>query len=111
VKGGAALEQLANGETLLFDTTGTITAGNPRVADILTAIGMTADDVLRNAASLDQVAPRPRRRRRARRTRPRSRPDAARTIRQLRRDGIHRIVMVTGDRRRRPDRGRCHQRR
>src|SRR6185312_12668707 len=29
----------------------------------------------------------------------RVRPDAARTIRRLRRDGIHRIVMVTGDRR------------
>ena len=57
VKGGAALEQLASGEILLFDKTGTITAGNPRVADILTATDMTADDVLRYAASLDQVSP------------------------------------------------------
>ena len=29
VKGGAALEQLARGEILLFDKTGTITAGRP----------------------------------------------------------------------------------
>ena len=57
VKGGAALEQLARGEILLFDKTGTITAGKPRVADILTATDMTADDVLRYAASLDQVSP------------------------------------------------------
>ena len=30
VKGGAALEHLASGEILLFDKTGTITAGQPR---------------------------------------------------------------------------------
>jgi cation transport ATPase len=57
VKGGAPLEQLAAGEILLFDKTGTITTGHPRVADILTASDMAADDVLRYAASLDQVSP------------------------------------------------------
>jgi heavy metal translocating P-type ATPase len=174
VKGGSALEQLAAGEVLLFDKTGTITTGHPRVADILTAAEMSADDVLRYAASLDQVSPhvlaaavvRAARARNltlslpddveevpghgvrglvegrrvavgkaswthagsrsswARSVRRRAeldgaltifvdvdgapvgalllddpiRPDAARTIRQLRRDGIRRIVMVTGDR-------------
>ena len=57
IKGGAALEQLAAGEILLFDKTGTITAGRPRVADIVTTDAMRADDVLRFAASLDQVSP------------------------------------------------------
>jgi heavy metal translocating P-type ATPase len=174
VKGGGPLEQLASGEILLFDKTGTITTGHPRVAEILTATDMSADDVLRLAASLDQVSPhvlaaavvRAARARNltlslpedveevpghgmrglvqghsvavgkaswtragsrsswARSVRRRAefdgaltmfvdvdgvpagavllddpiRPDAARTVRQLRRDGIRRIVMVTGDR-------------
>jgi heavy metal translocating P-type ATPase len=174
VKGGGALEQLAGGEILLFDKTGTVTSGHPRLGDILTATDMPADEVLRYAASLDQVSPHvlasavvraarardltlslPRdveevpghgvrgvvegravavgkaswtnagsRSSWARSVRRRAeldgaltifvdvdgvpvgalllddpiRPDAARTIRQLRRDGIRRIVMVTGDR-------------
>jgi heavy metal translocating P-type ATPase len=174
VKGGAALEQLARGEILLFDKTGTITAGRPTLAEVVTADTMSADDVLRFAASLDQVSPhvlaaavvRAARERGlalilpseveevpgqgvrglvdghdvavgkaawasavadagwARSVRRRAdldgaltvfvrfdglavgalvlddpiRPDASRTIRQLRRDGIRRIVMVTGDR-------------
>jgi heavy metal translocating P-type ATPase len=174
VKGGGALERLAAGDILLFDKTGTITTGRPRVADVLTAGDMSAAEVLRCAASLDQVSPhvlaaavvhaahardlalslpvgveevpghgvrgfvegRPvavgkaswtqagSRSAWARSVRRRAeldgaltifvdvdgapvgalllddpiRPDAARTIRQLRRDGIRRIVMVTGDR-------------
>ena len=35
VKGGAALEQLARGEILMFDKTGTITAGRPTVTDVV----------------------------------------------------------------------------
>jgi heavy metal translocating P-type ATPase len=174
VKGGGALEQLAVGEILLFDKTGTITTGKPRVADIITTAEMTGDDVLRYAASLDQVSPHVLAAAVVRAARTRDielslpddveevpghgirgvvgghrvavgkaswthagsgatwakgvrrraaldgaltifvdvdgtpagalllddpvRPDAARTIRQLRRDGIRRIVMVTGDR-------------
>jgi heavy metal translocating P-type ATPase len=173
VKGGGALEQLGRGEILLFDKTGTITAGQPQVAEIVATGTMPADDVLRYAASLDQVSPhvlaaavvRAARHRNlrlelpdgvvevpghgvrgrvaghdvavgkaawiaaptagwARPIRRRAeldgaltvfvrvdgtpvgalllddpiRPDAPRTIRQLRRDGIRRIVMVTGDR-------------
>lgn len=174
VKGGAALEQLARGQILLFDKTGTITVGRPTVAEILTTDTMTANDVLRLAASLDQVSPHVLAAAVVRAARARSleltlpteveeipghgvrgivdgsrvaagkaswmallpnnrwvrsvrrraerdgaltvfvqvddvpvgalllddpiRTDAARTIRQLRRDGVRRIVMVTGDR-------------
>ncbi len=174
VKGGAALERLARGEILLFDKTGTITAGRPTVTEVVTAGAMSSDDVLRLAASLDQVSPHVLAASVVRAARARSLPlslpsaveevpghgvrgtvdehrvavgkaawistlpnarwvrtvrrraevddsltvfvevdgvavgalllddpirtDATRTIRQLRRDGIRRIVMVTGDR-------------
>ncbi|WP_338051883.1 heavy metal translocating P-type ATPase [Pseudonocardia acidicola] len=57
VKGGAALEQLAHGKVLLFDKTGTLTEGRAAVSDVLTAPDVPADEVLRLAASLDQVSP------------------------------------------------------
>ncbi len=58
VKGGAALEQLAGAQVLLFDKTGTLTAGHPRVAEVVTAEdGPSSDELLRLAASLDQVSP------------------------------------------------------
>ena len=174
VKGGAGLEQLARGRILLFDKTGTLTVGRPVVEDVLTTDGRDPDEVLRLAASVDQMSPhvmassivaaaharglslaRPEAvsevpgqgiagkvdgrmvavgkaawadapsdgswhrtvRRRAELDGASTvfvavdgvpagalllsdpiRPDAARTIRALRRDGISRIVMVTGDR-------------
>ena len=59
VKGGAALEQLADGEVLLFDKTGTLTTGRPTVAEVVPAAAddLGADEILRLAASLDQVSP------------------------------------------------------
>lgn len=57
IKGGAALEQLAAGQVMLFDKTGTLTQGRPQVADVVTAPGTSADELLRLAASLDQVSP------------------------------------------------------
>ena len=57
IKGGGVLERLADGEILLFDKTGTLTAGRPTVADILPAGDVPATEVLRFAASLDQVSP------------------------------------------------------
>ena len=57
VKGGGALERLAAGHVMLFDKTGTLTRGRPSVADVVTADeGMEADELLRLAASLDQVS-------------------------------------------------------
>ncbi len=56
VKGGAALEQLAEGEILLFDKTGTLTRGHPVVTDIVSD-ALDPDDCLSLAASLEQVSP------------------------------------------------------
>ncbi len=57
VKGGGALEQLAQAEILVFDKTGTVTAGRPIVLDVVVAEGVTAHEVLRLAASVEQVSP------------------------------------------------------
>ncbi|HET7465337.1 MAG TPA: heavy metal translocating P-type ATPase [Candidatus Dormibacteraeota bacterium] len=57
VKGGAALETLARARTLVFDKTGTLTAGTPRVTSVEAFASIAPDEVLRLAASLDQVSP------------------------------------------------------
>ena len=57
VKGGGALEALARVRVLLFDKTGTLTAGHPRLADIVPHPDRTDHEVLRLAASLEQVSP------------------------------------------------------
>jgi heavy metal translocating P-type ATPase len=57
VKGGGALEALARGRVLLFDKTGTLTAGAPELADVEVFGADDSDEVLRLAASLDQVSP------------------------------------------------------
>lgn len=56
VKGGAALERLAAGTVMLFDKTGTLTQGRPTLADVVTPDGIDPDELLRLAASLDQVS-------------------------------------------------------
>ena len=56
VKGGAALETLGRADVLLFDKTGTLTEGRARVADIETDGSISADEVLRLGASLDQAS-------------------------------------------------------
>lgn len=58
VKGGDALERLAAGRTLLLDKTGTVTRGKPAVVDIVPGDGgVAAAELLRLAASVDQVSP------------------------------------------------------
>ncbi|HSJ51859.1 MAG TPA: heavy metal translocating P-type ATPase [Actinomycetota bacterium] len=57
IKGGGALETLARGDVLLFDKTGTLTAGIPALADIETFGDEEPEEILRLAASLDQVSP------------------------------------------------------
>jgi heavy metal translocating P-type ATPase len=69
VKGGGALETLARARILVLDKTGTLTSGVPHLSDIETfsSLGSSPDaapggafgpeEVLRLAASLDQVSP------------------------------------------------------
>ena len=56
VKGGGALETLARARTVVFDKTGTLTSGSPRVASVETFGAIGPDELLRLAASLDQVS-------------------------------------------------------
>jgi len=58
IKGGGALERLAAGHVMLFDKTGTLTQGRPALSDVITASErVDPDELLRLAASLDQVSP------------------------------------------------------
>lgn len=54
IKSGDALETTHKVETIIFDKTGTITEGKPRVTDIVTASGLDKDELLRLAASAEQ---------------------------------------------------------
>jgi heavy metal translocating P-type ATPase len=56
VKGGGVLERLAGCTTLLLDKTGTLTNGRPALAGVVVAGARPADEVLRLAASIDQVS-------------------------------------------------------
>jgi heavy metal translocating P-type ATPase len=56
VKGGGALEALARARVLLLDKTGTITMGVPTVSSIETFGEEPEGEILRLAASLDQVS-------------------------------------------------------
>jgi soluble P-type ATPase len=56
VKGGGVLETLAGIRTLIVDKTGTLTVGRPTLGSVVTAEDVSADEVLRLAASLDQVS-------------------------------------------------------
>lgn len=56
VRDGVALENLGRARTLVIDKTGTLTAGRPRVLEVAAAPGRTPTEVLRLAASLDQVS-------------------------------------------------------
>jgi heavy metal translocating P-type ATPase len=57
VKGGAALEALAEARTLLMDKTGTLTTGRPRVERVAVPPGGDPDAVLSIAASVEQASP------------------------------------------------------
>ncbi len=58
MKGGDALERLAAGRILLLDKTGTLTTGQPVVSEVFSSDPVRRqDDLLRLAASLDQVSP------------------------------------------------------
>ena len=56
IKGGKAIEALAGVRALVLDKTGTLTRGEARIVATQVAEGLTADEVLRVAASLDQAS-------------------------------------------------------
>jgi Cu+-exporting ATPase len=54
IKGGSALERLAAVTAFAFDKTGTLTEGRLRLGDVLALDGVSADELLRVAASAEQ---------------------------------------------------------
>jgi heavy metal translocating P-type ATPase len=56
IKGGKAIETLARVRALVIDKTGTLTVGQANIVDIRVADGMTQDELLAIAASLDQAS-------------------------------------------------------
>ena len=56
VKHGGMLEALARVDTAMLDKTGTLTEGSPAVTGIRPVPGVTEEDVLYRAASLDQAS-------------------------------------------------------
>ncbi|MFG3599973.1 heavy metal translocating P-type ATPase [Micromonospora chersina] len=57
VRDGGSLELLGRARTLLLDKTGTLTAGRPRAAETVVAPGGDRDELLRLAASVEQLSP------------------------------------------------------
>jgi Cu2+-exporting ATPase len=53
IKGGRALESLAEVDAVVFDKTGTLTMGHPDVLDVVPVNSSTADEVLALAASAE----------------------------------------------------------
>lgn len=59
IKGGLTLEQLARVTTVVFDKTGTVTAGRPDLTEILAYHGRSPDDVLARAAAVERQSEHP----------------------------------------------------
>lgn len=57
IKGGAILELLSRTESVLLDKTGTLTHGGPAISQICAAPGVSTDEVIALAASIDQYSP------------------------------------------------------
>jgi heavy metal translocating P-type ATPase len=57
IRSGGALENLGDATTLVMDKTGTLTMGRPVVVDAVAAPGEDATEMLRLAASVDQLSP------------------------------------------------------
>ena len=59
VKGGGVIELLGQARTVLFDKTGTLTLGTPEIERVLEPNGIGEDELVRVAASLDQLSAHP----------------------------------------------------
>ena len=57
IRSGGALENLGHATTLVMDKTGTLTIGRPVVVDVMAAPGRDPTEILRLAASADQLSP------------------------------------------------------
>jgi heavy metal translocating P-type ATPase len=57
IKGGGILESISRVETVLLDKTGTLTHGGPAITSVCSAPGITNDEVIGLAASVDQYSP------------------------------------------------------
>ncbi|MBS4192202.1 cadmium-translocating P-type ATPase [Bacillus sp. FJAT-49705] len=58
-KGGVHLENLSHLKAIAFDKTGTLTKGKPEVTDIIVAEGLSENEVLRIAASIESHSTHP----------------------------------------------------
>jgi heavy metal translocating P-type ATPase len=56
VKGGVAIERMGNARTVLLDKTGTLTLGIPAIERVVALDGIARGELLRLAASLDQLS-------------------------------------------------------
>ena len=59
IKSAEALETACNVDAVILDKTGTVTAGEPRVTDVLLAARVTEDELLRVAAALERKSEHP----------------------------------------------------
>lgn len=57
VKGGKFLEAIADADTIVFDKTGTLTKAEPTVAEVVSMNGEEPDELLRQAACLEEHFP------------------------------------------------------
>jgi heavy metal translocating P-type ATPase len=57
IKGGGILEAISRVETVLLDKTGTLTHGGPAITSVSAAPGVSKDEVIQLAASVDQYSP------------------------------------------------------
>ena len=59
IKNAAALERFAQVDTLVVDKTGTLTEGKPKVTALVPAAGVSEDELLRLAASVERASEHP----------------------------------------------------
>jgi heavy metal translocating P-type ATPase len=57
VKGGGVIEGLGRARSVLLDKTGTLTAGEPHIAEVVVRDGLPEAEIVRLAASLDRLSP------------------------------------------------------
>lgn len=59
IKGARPLENMARVRSVILDKTGTLTDGRPQIASVRVASELTADEIVRLAASIDQASKHP----------------------------------------------------